>query len=221
MAEVCPALSRIRSNLCRSVSHGCYPTHMLASIAAVAAFAWSSVGVRADDAVPAISRPVVRAVTRGPAASVPQDTVAVPHSKKEPQRLEGATGRSPSRVKSKTPTTAEKASSGTPTAVAAANSTPPSSESSRVTRPAGEQPAPEPRCERLPPGPAAAPSFVAIRGQVSGDAEPVIDQPESEQVAPPNLEDPRPLRPATTVNRRQAAPAGRAHPRPSVPSRRM
>ena len=86
------------------------------ALAALAAFAWSSVMVRADDAFPALSQPVVRAVTRRPAAPAPQKKeMATLRSGKQSQRSQIAKSPQPQRAKSKVSRTAGQASRGTRT----------------------------------------------------------------------------------------------------------
>jgi hypothetical protein len=196
------------------------------ALAALAAVACSPVVVCADDAKPVVSQPVVRAVTRGPTApALPKKEVANLRSRKQPQRPQVAANPKPQSAGAKVPRAARQASGGPrklpttkPAAVVPSPELPTEPpESSRVTRSPEEQSA-DAVCERLPPGPAIAPSFVAIRGPVLFDAAAVLALPKSEQADEPDLTQPPPVRPATTVKRRQAASTGRERPARSVPS---
>lgn len=197
------------------------------AILALSAIVLSSAPARTDQPPATVRQPVVQAVTRG-AASAPQKERTTVHSKKSTQPRQRATSASPVRANSPAPRTAGRASiakqqrSKNETA-ALASLQPPQvpPESSRVTRPLDEQPAPEPRCVRLPPGPDEVPSFVAILGSedAANVADPVLEQPESEQVRASGKAST--ARPAKTGDRQQAAPRARVQPRSSTRSRQM
>ncbi len=91
-------------------------------------------------------------------------------------------------------------------------------ESSRVSRSHDEaelaDSAAEPRCIRLPAGPAVAPNFVVIRGAVDENGKPVLEQPLGERIA---RDEPQSPPPGDSSPGAATKPAVKRGPRPSAP----